>query len=81
MLLNDEQPCLMYFLNDPFHGGHITKTYGNNPVPWIQIEMNRDMYLSESWFDNEMLSMKTERLQELNNMFENTVVSLMKKLS
>ncbi|HSG83937.1 MAG: N-formylglutamate amidohydrolase [Nitrosopumilus sp.] len=69
------------FLNDPFHGGHITKTYGNNPVPWIQIEMNRDMYLSESWFDNEMLSMKTERLQELNNMFENTVVSLMKKLS
>ncbi len=68
-------------LNDPFHGGHITKTYGNNPVPWIQVEMNRALYLSEKWFDSEMLSMKTERLQELNNMFENTVVSLMKKLS
>jgi formiminoglutamase len=22
-------------LNDPFHGGYITKTYGNNPIPWI----------------------------------------------
>ena len=68
-------------LNDPFHGGHITKTYGNNPIPWIQVEMNRDLYLSENWFDNETLSMKTERLQELNNMFENTVASLMKKSS
>ena len=68
-------------LNDPFHGGYITRTYGNNPLPWIQVEMNRDLYLSESWFDNEMLSMKTERLQELNKMFENTVVSLMNKLS
>lgn len=66
-------------LNDPFHGGYITKTYGNKPIPWIQVEMNRDLYLSESWFDNETLSMKTERLQELNNMFENTVISLMKK--
>ena len=38
-------------INDPFHGGHITKTYGNKPVPWIQVEMNRDLYLTEPWFD------------------------------
>ena len=38
-------------LNDPFHGGYITKTYGNNPLPWIQVEMNRDLYLSEPWFE------------------------------
>jgi len=67
-------------LNDPFHGGYITKTYGNNPVPWIQVEINRDLYLSERWFDYETLSMKTERLQELNTMFKKTVVSLFKKL-
>ncbi len=68
-------------LNDPFHGRHITRTYGNNPVPWIQVEMNREMYLSKNWFDKETLSMKTERLQELNSMFENAVTYLMKKLS
>lgn len=65
-------------LNDPFKGGHITKTYGNNPVPWIQIEMNRDLYLSEEWFDRESLTMKNDRLEKLNHMFENCVTSLSK---
>ena len=68
-------------LNDPFHGGYITKTYGNNPLPWIQIEMNRDLYLSERWFDQNLLSFKTDRLQELNDMFDNTISSLMEKIS
>lgn len=67
-------------LNDPFHGGHITKTYGNNPIPWIQIEMNRSLYLSEPWFDKETLSMDNQRLKDLNKMFEKTVVYLMDKL-
>jgi len=67
-------------LNEPFHGGHITKTYGNNPIPWIQIEMNRSLYLSEPWFDKESLSMDNQRLKDLNNMFENTVTSLVDKL-
>ena len=67
-------------LNEPFHGGYITKTYGNNPIPWIQVEMNRDLYLSEQWFDGETLSMDNQRLKDLNDMFENTVVALMKKL-
>ncbi|MDH3793779.1 MAG: N-formylglutamate amidohydrolase [Nitrosopumilus sp.] len=58
-------------LNDPFHGGHIIKTYGNNPVPWIQVEMNRDLYLSKEWFDHETLQIDKERLQVLNQMFEN----------
>lgn len=67
-------------LNDPFHGGHITRTYGNNPVPWIQIEMNRSLYLSEQWFDDESLSMKTPRLSTLNLMFEKTLESFFKKI-
>lgn len=58
-------------LNDPFHGGHITKTYGNNPIPWIQIEMNRELYLSKNWFDGDILSIDSARLQELNKQFEN----------
>lgn len=56
--------------NDPFNGGHITKTYGNNPVPWIQIEMNRDLYLSKEWFDSETLTVDKSRLCKLNKMFE-----------
>ena len=59
--------------NDPFHGGYITKTYGNNPVPWIQIEMNRDLYLADSWFDKETLSVDPAHLKELNKQFENTL--------
>jgi formiminoglutamase len=66
------------FFNDPFKGGHITKTYGNNPIPWIQIEMNRDMYLSEEWFDKETLNIDNKRLTELNSMFEKTLDSFAK---
>ncbi len=60
-------------LNDPFHGGYITKTYGNNPIPWIQIEMNRDLYLSKEWFDYETLSVDNKRLTALNLMFKDTL--------
>lgn len=56
--------------NDPFHGGYITKTYGNNPVPWIQVEMSRDLYLSKQWFDSETLTVDKSRLYKLNQMFE-----------
>jgi len=60
-------------LNDPFHGGYITKTYGNNPIPWIQVEMNRDLYLAKSWFDEETLSFDSSRLRDLNKQFENCI--------
>lgn len=40
-------------INHPFKGGYITKTYGNNPKPFIQIELNRSMYLSN--IDNNIL--------------------------
>jgi len=32
-------------LNDPFSGGHITKTHGGE-MPWIQIEVSRRQFLS-----------------------------------
>lgn len=60
-------------LNDPFHGGHITKTYGNKPIPWIQVEMNRDLYLSTPWFDENTLSVDPSHLKKLNKQFENTL--------
>ena len=60
-------------LNDPFHGGHITKTYGNNPIPWIQIEMNRSMYLSKEWFNHDTLTIDKKRLRDLNQMFHDAI--------
>lgn len=60
-------------LNEPFKGGYITKTYGNNPIPWIQVEMNRNLYLAEPWFDRTSLKMNQARLKELNKMFEETL--------
>lgn len=61
------------FLNNPFHGGYISRTYGNNPVPWIQVEMNRDLYLSKPWFDEHALSTDITHLQNLNKQFENSL--------
>jgi formiminoglutamase len=56
-------------INNPFKGGFITRNYGNNPIPWIQIEMNRKLYLSLEDFDYDSLQMKGNRLNELNSKF------------
>ena len=67
-------------INDPFHGGHITKTYGNKPLPWIQIEMNRSLYLSSPWFDEDALTVDANHLQKLNKQFENSLDLFFSKL-
>ncbi|MBK3332273.1 N-formylglutamate amidohydrolase [Persephonella atlantica] len=56
-------------INKPFAGGYITRTYGNRPVPWIQIEINRKLYLAEPWFDKENLKVDRNRLKKLSKMF------------
>ena len=68
-------------LNDPFKGGHITKTYGNNPYPWIQIEMSRELYLDPQWFDHKTLTIDQKRLKSLNQSFEKTLDLFGKKLN
>jgi len=35
--------------------------------------MNRDLYLADSWFDKETLSVDPAHLKELNKQFENTL--------
>ncbi|MEJ2111093.1 MAG: N-formylglutamate amidohydrolase [Acidobacteriota bacterium] len=56
-------------INKPFAGGYITRHYGNKPVPWIQVEMNRILYLSKPWFDPETLELSRDRIDELNQKF------------
>ncbi len=60
-------------LNQPFGGGYITRTYGGNPVPWLQVEMNRALYLDPRWFERRTLGMDPARLQELNEQFATAV--------
>ena len=62
-------------LNDPFKGGYLTSFFGNNPVPWIQIEMNRDMYLNKQWFDVHTLKINYTRLVKLNQMFKKAMTN------
>lgn len=56
-------------VNKPFAGGFITQHYGNNPLPWIQVEMNRKLYLRPPWFDPEALTLADEKTADLNRRF------------
>ena len=56
-------------INLPFAGGHITRTYGGKPVPCIQIEMSRALYLSKPWFDSKNLKVSPGRLIQLQKKF------------
>lgn len=55
--------------NRPFAGGHITRTYGGRPVPWVQVELSRELYLRPPYFDEEALTIDPARLRELSEMF------------
>jgi len=55
-------------LNQPFSGGFITRAYGNNPIPWIQFEMNRSLYLRPPWYDSSKWTISKDRLAELSSL-------------
>jgi N-formylglutamate deformylase len=64
-----ECPPSQVWLNRPFKGGYITRHHGAGPLPWVQLEMNRSLYLAEPWFDRERLAVAPERLAELRDRF------------
>ncbi len=53
-------------INKPFNGGFITSHYGGKPLPWIQIEINRKLYL-----DHNNLPKKNNLNQKLKDVMEN----------
>jgi formiminoglutamase len=60
--------------NRPFEGGFIVRTHGADGrapgnLPWIQVEMNRSLYLAEPWFDRSRLEVDAARLDELRERF------------
>ncbi len=62
-------------LNRPFSGGYITRHYGMNPVPWVQVEISRALYLEYPWFDQTTLEMDPSRLAELNLFFKEALLT------
>lgn len=52
-------------LNKPFGGGYIVRTYGHDPVPWIEIHLNRILYMKEPWYDDKEMYIEEERILEL----------------
>ncbi len=57
-------------INRPFAGGFITSQYGNNPIPWVQIEISRALYLTFPYFDSNSLKINQSQLEELKKKFE-----------
>ena len=55
-------------LNEPFSGGFITRTHGNNPIPWIQLEINRSLYLRRPWHDASKWTISEDRVAELSSL-------------
>lgn len=56
-------------INKPFAGGFITRNYGMRPLPWIQIEMNRALYLRDPYFDPAALTVSGAITDDLKAKF------------
>jgi formiminoglutamase len=60
-------------INKPFAGGQITTINGNNPIPWIHIDINKSLYLAPAFFNRNSLKVTKKRLTELNKLIELTL--------
>jgi formiminoglutamase len=61
-------------LNDPFKEGRIVRSHGMGRIPWVQVEMNRALYLDRPWFDEEQLTIDSDRLTDLRTRFHRALV-------
>ena len=67
-------------LNDPFQGGYIVRRHGlEGGFPWMQLEMNRSLYLREPWFDQATLTLREGRSQELREMLEAALLTFVER--
>lgn len=55
--------------NRPFRGGRITRSMGMRPLPWVQVELNRSLYLREPWHDAARGTVDPARLDTLKRQF------------
>ena len=62
-------------INDPFAGGYISQYhYEREGIPWIQIEINRKLYLNETYFDPELLRVDQRIIRELRERISDAIL-------
>lgn len=66
-------------INSPFAGGYLTRKFGIKRIPWMQIELNRALYLKTPYFDEETLTIDPAILIELRNKFHASLSALFEK--
>lgn len=60
--------------NEPFAGGYITRHYGRNPIPWVQVEMNQAFYLEFPCFGQDIFErVEPVRLKDVREKFHHTL--------
>jgi formiminoglutamase len=68
-------------MNDPFAGGYISQYhYKRNGIPWIQIEINRKLYLNEVYFDPGRLRVDRRIIRELREKIFESIMGVMSGL-
>ncbi|MFC1746463.1 N-formylglutamate amidohydrolase [Candidatus Riflebacteria bacterium] len=66
-------------INEPFRGGYISRTYGQNPLPWIQVELNRDLYLNSEWFKENTMRINPQILDRIRSLFKKVLIKYFEK--
>lgn len=62
-------------MNNPFAGGYISRYhYERSGIPWIQIEINRKLYLNKTYFDPEKLIVDQRIIRELRDRIFDAIV-------
>lgn len=54
-------------INEPFKGGYIIHTHSRNKTPWMQIEINRLLFLNKLYNDNSIRAVQQEQIHYLRN--------------
>jgi formiminoglutamase len=68
-------------INNPFGGGHIIQNHSRRGTPWIQVEINRNLYLSPPYFDENTLTVSGTRIQELGHKILSALVSFTERIT
>jgi len=67
-------------INNPFFGGYIIQSHFRGDLSWIQLEINRKLYLSPPNFNADLLAVVPERIAELRNKILTTMKLFIKLL-
>ena len=62
-------------INNPFLGGYISQVhYGRRGIPWIQIEINRTLYINDAYLNPAKISVKEEIIHALREKIANAII-------